>query len=418
MKLLHKIILLLLVLSINNSCVDEHIIDMGENTNGSILVRSHPDSAKIFLLGTNIQKYTPDSLLNLESGVYDVSLRHEDYIDTNFTVEVFRNKKTTKYITLRLQEFHGKIILKTIPVSAAIFLNDISTSKFTPDSLTSLRDGVYRIKLSIPNYNDTTLTVQLGKDSTLLKTIQLSKDEPKGEIVLTSNPTNCKIYYDNSFLNSITPDTLRNLIAGNYSVKLSYPGYYDSTFTIHVGKDQKINKFIKLREVPPNGNLFIQSDPIGAKIFLQGISANRITPDTLKQLPVGPYLVTLSLEDFRDTSFIAKVERNILSAFSVGLEDTTSDVKTDIKYTFNNDGEILFSFFFNQDVQIETIEFIPPNSISSHTISFNNQHYLEGTPVEYIYTERKVGIWKFKIVGGKLTGRKDEFGISKITLVQ
>ncbi len=418
MKLLHKIILLLLVLSINNSCVDEHIIDMGENTNGSILVRSHPDSAKIFLLGTNIQKYTPDSLLNLESGVYDVSLRHEDYIDTNFTVEVFRNKKTTKNITLRLQEFHGKIILKTIPVSAAIFLNDISTSKFTPDSLTSLRDGVYRIKLSIPNYNDTTLTVQLGKDSTLLKTIQLSKDEPKGEIVLTSNPTNCKIYYDNSFLNSITPDTLRNLIAGNYSVKLSYPGYYDSTFTIHVGKDQKINKFIKLREVPPNGNLFIQSDPIGAKIFLQGISANRITPDTLKQLPVGPYLVTLSLEDFRDTSFIAKVERNILSAFSVGLEDTTSDVKTDIKYTFNNDGEILFSFFFNQDVQIETIEFIPPNSISSHTISFNNQHYLEGTPVEYIYTERKVGIWKFKIVGGKLTGRKDEFGISKITLVQ
>jgi len=411
MKILYQYILLIAFLILINGCVDEHVIEVNNSINGSVIVSSQPDSANIFLLGTNTSKVTTDSLLNLESGLYDITLKHEGYLDTNFIVKIVKNRRTTKHIQLTLKKSIGKIILTTNESRAAIFLNDNATGKFTPDSLTNLSIGEYRVKLSLPKYVDTTVVIKLAEDEIITKTIQLKKADPNSKIILTSTPNNCYIYKDDTLLINKTPYTAKKLYEGIYTIKLTHPDYYDTTFSIQVLKNQTISKFIELKKTPPSGSLFIKSDPDGVNIFLQGTSTNSKTPDTLKQLPLGTYLVTLKLTDFRDTSFIANVYENTIKTFSVELVDTTSKVKESLGYTVNQNGELIFSFNFNQDILLDSIKIKKPGFFPYNNRSFNNLNIEEGNSIEIVSSDKINGVWRFIIYGEKLHGRKKRFKI-------
>lgn len=67
---------------------------------GKLVVKSNPSAARIYLMGTDTGKNTPDSLINLEAGTYDVFLYLQYYDTAYFTAEVRNNLTTTKEITL------------------------------------------------------------------------------------------------------------------------------------------------------------------------------------------------------------------------------------------------------------------------------------------------------------------------------
>lgn len=52
-----------------------------------------------------------------------------------------------------------------------------------------------------------------------------------------------------------------------------------------------------------NGFIFIESNPRGAAIYQNGKNTGRITPDSLRYLPAGNYVINLKKKYFRDTSF-------------------------------------------------------------------------------------------------------------------
>lgn len=60
-------------------------------------------------------------------------------------------------------------------------------------------------------------------------------------------------------------------------------------------------------EPPPNGYLFINSNPPGSHIYLNGKERRRATPDSLTWLTTGKDTVTLKRDLYRDTSFIVNV---------------------------------------------------------------------------------------------------------------
>lgn len=71
-----------------------------DNNKGRLVVKSNPSGAKIFLLGTDTGKSTPDSL-DLDPGTYDFFL-YKQYFDTAFfSAKVIENLTTTKEITLQ-----------------------------------------------------------------------------------------------------------------------------------------------------------------------------------------------------------------------------------------------------------------------------------------------------------------------------
>lgn len=58
---------------------------------------------------------------------------------------------------------------------------------------------------------------------------------------------------------------------------------------------------------PPNGYVFLESNPNGARIFVDGKDTRRITPDSLTYLTTGSYTFTFKKNLFRDTTFVYKV---------------------------------------------------------------------------------------------------------------
>jgi len=57
-------------------------------TKGNIFVTSNPAGAEIWLGANNTSQTTPDTIKNLDEGVYNVTLKLTDYDDATFTVNV------------------------------------------------------------------------------------------------------------------------------------------------------------------------------------------------------------------------------------------------------------------------------------------------------------------------------------------
>lgn len=70
----------------------------------------------------------------------------------------------------------------------------------------------------------------------------------------------------------------------------------------------------------PNIKLFVESDPAGARIFLEGKNTGHITPDTVEWLEARNYKLTLKLELFKDTNVVITVNKSGIT--SVRLDYT------------------------------------------------------------------------------------------------
>ncbi len=61
---------------------------------------------------------------------------------------------------------------------------------------------------------------------------------------------------------------------------------------------------------PPSvtkGSIFVQSTPPGAAIAIGGNPSGKVTPDSVTSLDEATYNVTLSLTNYKDTTFSATV---------------------------------------------------------------------------------------------------------------
>lgn len=58
---------------------------------------------------------------------------------------------------------------------------------------------------------------------------------------------------------------------------------------------------------PPNGYIYIDSNPEGSHIYLNGKARRRATPDSLNWLSTNSYTITLKKELYRDTSFVVNI---------------------------------------------------------------------------------------------------------------
>lgn len=57
----------------------------------------------------------------------------------------------------------------------------------------------------------------------------------------------------------------------------------------------------------PDGNIFVSSNPAGAQIWIDGSNTLKTTADTIKNVNEGVHLITLKLQDYRDTTFSISV---------------------------------------------------------------------------------------------------------------
>ncbi|MBK7106811.1 MAG: PEGA domain-containing protein [Ignavibacteriae bacterium] len=227
----------------------------------------------------------------------------------------------------------GNVFITSDPSGAKIFIDDEEQSKVTPDSLNNLLEGEYKITLKLNDFKDTTFNINVTDNSNVTEDIYLFESNPKGKIILNSNPSGAQIFVNGKNTGNTTPDTLINLQRGTYSVSLKLDLYDDFNLIIPLGKDETVSKNIKMAIAGTSGTLIVTSDPSGAAISLNGENTGKTTPDTLKPLQTGFYNIKLTLSDFRDTTITTNIASGVIVNKDVYLTESNPKGKISITST-------------------------------------------------------------------------------------
>ncbi len=286
---------------------------------GNLFIESVPNGANIYLSGEDTKKITPDSILNLTEGTYQITLSKENYSDTTFDINIKDKVTASRIIQLISTKTTGSIFLQSIPNGAQIFISGINTNKTTPEGIVNLEEGDYQFTLASPGYLDTTFNVAIVKGQRVDKTIILKKVSESGSILLESSPAGAQIFIEGVNTNKITPSTIQSLDQGQHQFTLKLSGYRDSTFNAAILANQQVNKNITLTPQVNTGSLFLQSTPGGAQIFISGINTNKLTPATIQGLNEGSYQVTLRLNSYKDTTINVTIIKNQQASKNVTL---------------------------------------------------------------------------------------------------
>ncbi len=297
------------ILIICISCVENHILP----NFGSIFVTSDPLGAQIFLDNENTGKTTPDSIKYLTADEYTISLKIDEFRDTTFTVSVNENSNITKDVYLLESNPQGKIILRSEPVGAEIFLDGINTSRVTPDTLANLGRGTYNITLKLDLYDDINLKIALLKDQTITKDVKMLIAGTSSTLIITSQPSNANYtlrFGSEILFTGVTPDTLKPLEAGNYNIDFSLTSYRDTTVAVSLSIGQTKTSNVIMTFYEPRGSISLSSNPSGAEIYLDDVDMQITTPNNLSKLEAGEYKITLQLAGYYDSTFTATVNED------------------------------------------------------------------------------------------------------------
>lgn len=117
---------------------------------GKLILSTVPSGAEVYLNGRNMGIKTPDSLLWLPVGSYDVTLKLKLFKDIKLkTTIVAGGKVDYHYNYYNDPSNFGSIQCTSKPTSANIILNDSVTGLQTPSVMSTLFPGDYKVKVTL-----------------------------------------------------------------------------------------------------------------------------------------------------------------------------------------------------------------------------------------------------------------------------
>ncbi len=308
-NLIFSVLLLLLF----TMCIENHVLP----NFGTVTITSNPEGASIYKNGELTTKKTPATFNELISGSYSFTIKLNNFIDTTFTIEVNEGAEYSENIFLKEKNPKGKITITSKPSGAKIFLGDKDTGKKTPAVFNNLPRGNYNFTLKLDFYEDHNVNVNLARNESVERNVNLVLAGNAGSLFITSTPQGAKIILDGNETGFVTPDTLIPVSAGEHHVTLSLANYRDTTITTNITARSLTQEAVVLTVYEPRGSITVNSNPKGAKILFNGANTGLVTPNTITKVEAGSYSIKLQLQDYYDTTLTVTV-----------LEDQNTDLGT------------------------------------------------------------------------------------------
>ena len=277
--------------------VVETIIKPKEMLSEFVVVTSDPPGADLYLNDEPVGK-TPFASEKPE-GRYEWRLEHSLYLPTAGVFDLKAGEKVELNITLTPN--FGSLRVSSVPESGAdILLNGMKMSRSTPATLEELPTGQHTLTLSHQWYETTSqqVTVEAGA----LRDVSVTMKPTFAEVnVQAAND-------EEVFINGSSKGK------GNYSTRLA-PGVYNLEVrkTSHKSATKQLalksgdKETVSLKPTPILSSLKLQSDPMGAEVFLNG-QAYGTTPQIVRDLLVGTYELELRLPGFGSRRTVAEVK--------------------------------------------------------------------------------------------------------------
>lgn len=212
----------------------------------------------------------------------------------------------------------GTLHVRSDPPGADIYLNGAPTPYKTPAILEDLAiNKKHYISFAMENYGRLEKTIELNSADPVFLDVTLSKNT--GVLNVISEPPGAAILVNGIATGKVTPATLEDLnLKTEYRVTLSKPDYQDfeQPVTLVSSSPQKIMASLEPVAKESFGTVLVESEPAGAKIFLDTENTGKVTPATLERLEVGQSYV-LRLEKEKHRPFEKKIEVTGVEPLSV-----------------------------------------------------------------------------------------------------
>ena len=124
-----------------------------------------------------------------------------------------------------------------------------------------------------------------------------------GKFKLTTKPSGCTVYLNNSKLSTNTPIPITELPVGKYNLLIEKPNYTPVKKTINIESNGLNEMFFSLKKIVPFAGVEITSNPSSATVEIDNRMLGR-TPFKTTELNAGRHNLILSLEGFQSVDVI------------------------------------------------------------------------------------------------------------------
>ncbi len=246
---------------------------------GELSVASNPESgADVFVDGVKVGT-TPCTVKRVVSGEHRVRVMKAQYVPEERVVTVADGQQTTS--TFTLSATFGVLTLLT-DADASIWVDgrEVGTGRWEGH----LNKGLHAVEVRKASHRPfrKSITVDAGER----RTEQLGSPEPiYGMLDVNSTPADAAIRLNGKEYGT-TPQIIRNLLVGDYSVELSKPGYAGVRENVTVEE----GKMARLQLTLPSGrNVTIRTDRAGDALQVDGKPVG--TSPLKLELSYGPHRI-------------------------------------------------------------------------------------------------------------------------------
>ena len=165
-----------------------------------------------------------------------------------------------------------------------------------PVMISDLEPGTYRVEVHKPKYHSFArqVTLEMGQTDSL----HVNLVRQTGTLNVRSQPASVSVEIEGEVDTSVvTPIERLALPTGAYQVLMRQKGYVEQRRTVEIADGAAAEVLFELRARV--GNIFVDSQPRGALILLDGKSTGLKSPALLEAYSVGRHKITLQLEDHR-----------------------------------------------------------------------------------------------------------------------
>lgn len=278
---------------------------------GSIVVNSFPGGASVYI-DNELKGETPIVINNLPFKEYEVSVKLQGYKD--YVERVNLTKANPKVIINPILE-HAvfTVNVSSNPSDANVYVDGVLRGK-TPISITDLTvSEIHIVEVKLENFSTWKQAIQ-GKDSEVID-IMANLEPVTTSISINSIPKGATVYLNGVNIGT-TPLTKKDIEPNTYTLVISYPQYIPYKETITIAKGDALERDVVL--VRASIYLSINSNPIGAKVFIDGAEVGT-TPYEDTNITEGKHKIRLELDGYLPFESEFDIVKNKPNQISINL---------------------------------------------------------------------------------------------------
>ncbi len=296
---------------IEEACVYELVLTTGKVTtivSGAqiqkqwLVILSEPAGAAVYINNQLQSSLTPFQK-KFDLGKYTYRLEYANYHNEAGAVELDAESK--QELNIKLKPAFGSLKVSSTPEGADVMVDGKPTGLKSPCTINELASGQHELRLIKEMYSPFVQQFTI-KDGEITE-LNISLDANFGMVHIQTDPE-ADIYIDGDLKGH--GEWSGDLSTGQHQAEARLINYYSVTegFEVNAGD----NKTIELKPIPKTGNVDIVTQPLQARIILDGKDYGT-TPNTLTHILVGDHNLQLSKEGYGTiTKTISIIENQTL----------------------------------------------------------------------------------------------------------